>query len=491
MTGMYSPPRREKGWEDDSHLPKGNCRYILLHPEVKGLRCACVGFALNRALPGSTCDCGHQACYHVPEKETSVNRREFEALEEKISLLEDKFDRESRGGTTDIVDRLGRLEETVDTAKAETDADFKNAYRGMGGLWRSVELLQKRMPYYDDQIDSLVDEAQRMASRLVEIDDASMQLEDRVEALENASKPIASVPSRRRKASTPPSIAADSASSDQVTTTGNSPPVRLVRAGMPLLSLAEEPAHVQSFRKRVASVGSGAQSWTVHISLLPSSSQPFPFEKDTAAYKRCLSRGLHRITAIPDTDSDSFRTAVSEAFSEILHGRPWRPLVARICDAKNLRGLPMLRQLDESLMGHDYSYQFLQANCAVTDESGKIIDLYIAMTNDTISWVELKEVKPFLCGLEASWIYDPFLDGPCVDDGEGQGHDAGVQEKRPAAGDILTSWSPSAAGLKRKEAEISRTPSFSSSDDESPRGKIRRPCTGANIEVVGRQAEAV
>ncbi|KIN06074.1 hypothetical protein OIDMADRAFT_100893 [Oidiodendron maius Zn] len=453
---MYSPPRREKGWEDDSHLPKGNCRYILLHPEVKGLRCACVGFALNRALPGSTCDCGHQACYHVPEKETSVNRREFEVLEEKISRLEDKFDRESRGGTTDIVGRLGRLEETVETAKAETDADFKNAYRGMGGLWRSVESIQKRMPHYDDQIDSLVDEAQRMASRLVEIDDASMQLEDRVEALENVSNLIASVSSRRRKASTPPSIAADSASSDQVTATGNSPPVRLVRAGMPLLSLTEEPAHVQSFRKRVASVGSGAQSWTVHISLLPSSSQPFPFEKDTAAYKRCLSRGLHRITAIPDTDSDSFKTA-----------------------------------LDESLMGHDYNYHFLQANCAVTDESGKIIDLYIAMTNDTISWVELKEVKPFLCGLEASWIYDPFLDGPCVDDGEGQGHDAGVQEKRPAAGDILTSWSPSAAGLKRKEAEISRTPSFSSSDDESPRGKIRRPCTGANIEVVGRQAEAV
>ena len=489
---MFSPPRREKAWEDDSHLPKGNCRYILLHPEVKGLRCACVGFALNRALPGSTCDCGHQACYHVPEKETSVQRREFEALEEKFNLLEDRFEREKRGGTADVVDRIGRLEESVDAAKTETDTEFKNAYRGMGGLWRSVELLQKRTPYYDDQIEALLDEAQRMRNRLVEVDDASMQLEDRVDALENASRPIASVPSRRRKASTPPSIAADSSSSDRVTTTGESTPVLLVRLGMPSLNVTEEPAHVQSFRKRVASVGSGAQSWTVHISLLPSSSQPFPFEKDTAAYKRCLSRGLHRIMAIPDIDSLSFKTAVSEAFSEILRGRPWRPLVARICDAKNLRGLPMLRQLEESLMGHDYDYCFLQANCAVTDESGKIIDLYIAMTDATISWIELREVKPFLSGLEASWIYDPFLDGPCIDnDGEGQGHDAGGLEKRPAAGDILTTWSPSAAGLKRKEADISRTPSFSSSDEESPRGKIRRQCTGASIEVGGRQAEAV
>lgn len=489
---MFSP-RRASAREDDSHLPQGDCRYILLHPEVKGLRCACVGFALNRTLPGSTCDCGHQACYHSPEKEgTSVQRRELEALEEKINILEDKLDRDRYAGSTDLVDRLGRLEESVDSTKAETDAEFKNTYRGMGGLWHSMELLQKRTPYYDDQIEALVDETHRVRSRLVEVDDATMQLEDRVEALESASNPVASATSRRRKASTPPSVAFDSASSDQLITTGESTPVLFVRTAMPSLHVTEEPAHIQSFRRRVASVGSGAQSWTVHISLLPSSSQPFPFEKDTAAYKRCLSRGLHQIVAIPDTDSHSFKTVVSEAFFDILRGRPWRPLVARICDAKNLRGLPMLRQLDDSLVDHDYDYRFLQANCAVTDESGKIIDLYIAMIHDTISWVDLKEVKPFLRGLEPSWTYDPFLDGPCVDsDSEGQGHEAGGLEKRPAAGDILSSWSPSTVGMKRKESEISRTPSFSSTDEESPRGKIRRQCTGTNIEVVGRQAEAV
>lgn len=491
---MISPPRREAAVrEDNSHLPKGDCRYILLHPEVKGLRCACVGFSLNRTLPGSTCDCGHQACYHVPEKDTaSIQRRELEALEEKINLLEDRLDRERHVGTSDIIDRLGRLEESVDNTNVETDAEFKNTYRGMGGLWHSLGLLQRRAPYYDDQIEALVDEADRMRNRLVEIDDASMQLEDRVEALENASVPIASLPSRRRKASTPPSVALDFSSPEQVTTTGESTPVLRVRMGMPMLNVTEEPAHVESFRRRVASVGAGAQSWTVHISLLPSSSQPFPFEKDTAAYKRCLSRGLHRVAAIPDTDSYSFKTAVSEAFSEILRGRPWRPLVARICDAKNLRGLPMLRQLDDSVVCHDYDYLFLQENCAVTDESGKIIDLYIAMTKDTISWIELKEVTPYLGGLEASWIYDPFLDGLCVEnDGEAQIQETGGLEKRPAAGDILPAWSPSTVGLKRKESDISRTPSFGSTDEETPRGKIRRQCTGTNIEVVGRQAEAV
>jgi hypothetical protein len=63
----HKETKRKKARLDDSHLPKGDCRYILLHPAVKGLRCACVGFALNWIIPGSTCDCGHHACYHSPD----------------------------------------------------------------------------------------------------------------------------------------------------------------------------------------------------------------------------------------------------------------------------------------------------------------------------------------------------------------------------------------------------------------------------------------
>ena len=142
----------------------------------------------------------------------------------------------------------------------------------------------------------------------------------------------------------------------------------------------------------------------------------------------------------------------------------------------------MLRQLPRNLVGSDYNAEFLQHNCAVVDESGKILDLYIAMSEDTISWAELKEVTPFKPGLEASWTYDPYLDGTGRD---------GPETSRPAAGDILTGWSPS---LKRNASEISRSPSFGSTDGEGPRAKIRRhpaPCPGASVEVVGRRAEAV
>jgi hypothetical protein len=457
----------------------------LLHPEFKGLRCACVGFALNRSIPGSTCDCGHQACYHTPDKDAGfVERQELEALKEKISLLEEELDRERHGGRGGLVDRLGRLEELFDKTKAETETELKTVYRGIGGLWHNVGLLNKRTPYYDDHIEGLVDDVQRMGNRLMEVDDASIRVEERVENLEN-SMPMEPLISRRRKASTPPSAIMDAAIKEEDKTEespgGGRMPLHLV--------VSQEPPHVQSFRARVASVGSGSQAWTVHISLLPTSSQPFPFEKDTAAYKRCLSRGLHQMIVIPDSDSESFRTAVNAAFAKILHGRSWHPLVARICDAKNLRGLPMLRQLPDYLLGSDYDAEFLQRHCAVVDESGKILDLYIAMSEDTISWAELKDVTPFKPGLEASWTYDPYLDGPSREtDGSGaQAQDA--MEKRPAAGDILPTWSPS---LKRNASEISRTPSFgSSTDGDGTRAKMRRQCTGAAVEVVGRRAEAV
>ncbi|KAG0646695.1 hypothetical protein D0Z07_6213 [Hyphodiscus hymeniophilus] len=484
---MFSPPRRERAREggegaEDSHLPQGDCRYILLHPDFKGLRCACVGFALNRAIPGSTCDCGHQACYHVPEKEAgSVQRHELETLKEKINLLETELDRERHGGR--VVERLGQLEELIDNRKTDNDTEIKNLYRGIGGLWQNVGALNKRTPYYDDHIEGLVDDVQRIRNRLIEIDDASMRVEDRVEALENASpKCTLSFSSRRRKASTPPSVQNDPLTDDAIK--WEEP---LSDSRIPLRTMiTEEPPHIQSFRERVASVGSGSQAWTVHISFLPTLSQPFPFEKDTAAYKRCLSRGLHRVIAVPDSDSYSFITAIEENFAEILRGRPWQPLAAKICDAKNLRGLPMLRQLDEKLIGSDYDYEFLQKQCAVTDEVGKILDIYIAMSEDSITWDDLNTVTPFLDGLEASWIYDSYLDGPYMDS-DNNGHDgiSGV-EKRPAAGD----WSPTTTRTKRNQSEISRTSSFGSIDGEAKRPKMRRP-TNASVEVVGRRAEAV
>lgn len=201
------------------------------------------------------------------------------------------------------------------------------------------------------------------------------------------------------------------------------------------------------------------------------------------------STGLHQVIVIPDTDSHSFKTAVDEAFAENLRGRPWHPLVARLCDAENLLGLPMLRQLPQYLIGSDYSADFLRQHCSVNDQSGKILDLYIAMAEHTISWAELKKVTPYKKKLEDAWKFDRLLDGPPLDTESFKlnSDDEGI--KRPAAGDIVTSWSPT---LKRNASEISRTSSFgSSAEAEGSRAKLRRQCAATSVEVVGRRAEAV
>lgn len=488
MNTVFSPPRREKARAaDESHLPQGDCRYILLHPEGKGRRCACVGFALNRSIPGSTCDCGHQACYHEVERVHTVGREEYEDLKSKFTLMEQEL---ARLAGRNAVDRIGRLEEQVDNGKAEVDAEFRRINQAISGVYYHIGLLNKRAPYYEDHIDSLHDDVQRLDARVIDLDDASMRVEDRVEALEKVTAAVAApILSNRRKASTPPSTRMDDLITTEESEKWEDESVATSRLD-PRSSLhlvgPEEASHIQSFRERVSSVGSGSQAWTVHISLLPTSSQPFPFEKDTAAYKRCLSRGLHQVLVIPDTDSHSFKTSVDEAFSDILRGRAWQPLVARLCDAKDLLGLPMLRRLPDYLIGSDYDAAFLQRHCAVKDPSGKILDLYIAMSEHTISWVELKKVRPFKSKLEDAWVYDHLLDGPS--DALGL-NDDDSDVNRPAAGDIVPTWSPT---LKRSASEITRASSFgSTADSEGNRAKIRRQCTSTVVEIVGRRAEAV
>lgn len=442
------------------------------------MRCACVGFALNRSIPGSTCDCGHLACYHTVEKETGVvEKQDMEDLKAQVALLRTQLELEKQ----QRLERQTQTEELLDKTKADVDAGFKGVYRDMSGIWHHVGILNKRMPYFQDSIEGLVDDSQRMRNQLIEVDHASIRVEERVELLESSMS--TSLP-RRRKASTPPSTPGHGESRTeeraQSSSDGNKTPQHL--------RTDHESSHVESFRSRVSSVGADPSAWTVHVSLLPKYTQPFPFEKDTAAYKRCLSRGLHQVVVIPDSDSLSFKNAVSEAFFKILLGREWQPLVARICDAKNLLGLPMLRQLDDHLLGMDYDKEFLRKNCAVVDPSGKIQDLYIAMSTDTLSWDEIREVDPFVPGLEAAWIRDPFLDLETT----GSGQSSGSTDK-PAAGDIVPPWSPS---LKRSASEISRTPSFGSStegENARARTKMRRQgtCTGTSVEFVGRRAEAV
>ena len=202
-----SPGRRHSLGRDETHLPQGECRYLLLHPEVRGQRCACVGFTLNRTTPGSSCDCGHQACYHVAVKEERpTEREEIEGLKLQVQRLEELLEQERDGVKHKLTTRLGELEEHVDKCKAEMESEVKTAYRGIEGLWHNIATLQRQARQHDDRIDALVDanqatqdDVQALQKRVIEVDDASMLLEERMDSLTPPLDPIKIRQSRKAR----------------------------------------------------------------------------------------------------------------------------------------------------------------------------------------------------------------------------------------------------------------------------------------------------
>ncbi|KAI0124419.1 hypothetical protein BJ170DRAFT_84943 [Xylariales sp. AK1849] len=480
-----SPPQGPVPEIDEARLPNGQCRYILLNPEIKGHRCACVGFTLNRALPSVTCECGHLSCYHIKGIEQPADRVQLDQLLRRVQVLEEQLDRENEGGLGsalgDVVRRLGNLEEQYEKSRDEFGQENRGIYRQITRVWQSVDQVgrrqadaEKQLTIHDERLLDHDDGLQELDNRLMKSADAGIDLEDRVDRLEDLD-----VPATRRRRS--------SSSGSEVS--------EVSKKSTPTTSLRQDPNGVLgSHTRRMAAtlMSSDASSdvsgpWTVHVSLMPMASVAFPFEKDTNAYKRCLSRGLHQMIAVRGTDSDSFIDAISTAFGSLLRGRAWIPLQAQLCEAETLLGLPMLRRLDAALIGpKNYDMGFLRKHCAVCGPNGKLDSLYIAMELDAFSWHFLHRSPCYLQGLEDSWAYDPLLDhnDPFEDDSMDE-------EDRPGAGDIL----PPLPSLKRTASEISRTPSFSAGsvgEGEGSRPKVARTatCVPAPLEL-RRRVETV
>lgn len=384
--------------------------------------------------------CGHMAVFHhqnaAPTERDVTAKEELESLKSKVENLERLLERELEAKNTLVV-RVSNLEEYNDNTKGELESEMKAAYRGMEGLWRHVGVLDRRSKTHEERIENLMDvthgtrqDVHHLQDRLVEVDDASMALEERLDSVAPVFRPR---------------------------DTSNS------RSEMYRQPLSRRPRSSQRSHAH--------REWTVHISLMPTSSQPFPFEKDTIAYKRVLSRGLHRIVTIPGSDSRSFVNAISEDFSSLLKGRPWMPLVAKICDAEHLSGLPMLKQLPTALIDDKlYDFEFLRKNCATLDNNGNVLDLYIAMCDDSFAWSDLLDSPIYLPGLEGSWEFDHYLDGP---DGDGGGFNDEKSEQ--SAGDLMRAWSPPATRLKRSATNMSQATSFGSADSDSKRSKMAHP----------------
>ncbi|KAL8342476.1 hypothetical protein RB598_004058 [Gaeumannomyces tritici] len=466
-----SPPQGPASQPGEPRLPQGSCHYLLPQQELKGQRCGCVHFTLNKNIPSAVCVCGHQSCFHtnepyMPERDYLVGK--LRALQINFATLEESF-----------VSRLSALEEVVDKSREEASLEIKGAYQNLSRAWHSINEVERQtheaqilFSRHGERIEHVEDEVRRLDNRQLELNDADIGLEERIEALEELDE-RATPTTRYRRTS-------------EMDVPMSSHPV----IDAPLFPRAHTAAPAIRPRRPPTSAPEGSNLWTVHISLLPASTLPFPFERNTSAYKRCLSRGLHQMVVINGRDAESFNSAVSKAFSSLLQGRSWMPLQAELCNAETLQGLPMIRRLDESLIHGRYDFEFLRKHCAVLDGNGLIDSLYIAMRFDTLSWHALRRAPVFMPGLEACWALDSVLD---------QDDDAIDDSDRPSAGEILL---PALTNnLKRAASEMSHSSSFGSatapgvaaaavtSEGEGSRPKVARVVP--NITENRRRVETV
>lgn len=161
------------------------------------------------------CECGHEACYHV---------HEITAHQDQLPSAETSS---PPNGTNALLDRIKRLEETVQSEREIRD----NALARERQLWeREVLVLREALvPFYkseqdmrrklvelEDRIEGNYDEHVRLKERVVALDDANMALERRVEDVEGSR-------SKRRRVGRP------ALSDDSTTPNGHVSP-QLVRA---------------------------------------------------------------------------------------------------------------------------------------------------------------------------------------------------------------------------------------------------------------------
>ena len=418
---------------DTAQFPRGECRYIHSTPtpdRSSRSRCPCQAFWLEDDIPGSTCKCGHQAWAHVLDTPiASVPIEEHTAVVERVRSLEQELERE----------------------RQQREEEVKKLYNAIQGVYGSLALLSNqtrtRMIFMDDRIEGVLDQTHAchgslngLQEKVITIDDATMDLETRVDRLESVAPPSKS----------------PSPASEPISVPEKSP------ALPPHVSLHDDP------------------SWTAKVMFMPRSSGP-PFPIGSIGYRRCLSRNLLRELHFPDDSSSAFVSVVDEAFLKLLRNRSWMPLIAYRSSlrsserAYSLQGLPA----DKCSPGR-WDRDFLQEYCVHYEkELGAVIN--ISLESGDSSWTEIKQL-PNVHGLDQScWEYVSELDSPrartnCESDEFG----LGVEESCDLP--PYTSRAPSDAGqvplptpqlglpLQQRESTTNRD--FEASEDEHTLKKI-------------------
>jgi hypothetical protein len=260
-------------------------------------------------------------------------------------------------------------------------------------MYENMQFLKISM---DDRVEAVVDKTTEfsdqikvMQERLTMLDDVSMELEnrvDRVEQFEGLSRdvtPAASTPKAR------------------VSTPKASPVPQLPMLMPSQHTLAQLP--IRTDKKYPL-------SWSVRVIFVLRKSQRFAFDPDSIGYKRCASRKLQQNLEFPSHDSSCFANRIDTAFKGVFRGRPWMPLTGHR-PADEPFGRMALTLLPADLVHRDvWDYPFLEDHCIAHDKMQGDI-LYITLQYEDVTWNELRFL-PAVTGVdEACWNHDEELDG--------------------------------------------------------------------------------
>jgi hypothetical protein len=262
-------------------------------------------------------------------------------------------------------------------------------------MYENMRILKISM---DDRVEAVVDkttefsdQVKGMQERLIMLDDVSMDLENRVERVEQFGglsrdiTPAASTP--RAHVSTPKATPV--------------PQLPLLMQPQPHHPLSQLP--IRTDKKYPL-------SWSVRVIFVLRKSQRFAFDPDSIGYKRCASRKLQQNLDIPTQDSSCFANRIDNAFKGVFRGRPWMPLTGHR-PADEPFGRMALTLLPADLIHRDvWDYPFLEDHCIAHDKMQGDV-LYITLQYEDVTWNEIRFLPAVSSVDDSCWNHDEELDG--------------------------------------------------------------------------------
>ncbi|GME25181.1 hypothetical protein GTA08_BOTSDO03415 [Neofusicoccum parvum] len=353
----------------DSELPRGECRY--LHREAGHAdrqRCVCQGFSLDKQQPvGTGCECGHPAWVHVQQPMAAVTHEEHMAVVEELRRFKQEQDRKFQSMQNELVKTQHEL-----MAQRAQNVERERLFKLLEArLYQNMKDLKIEL---DDKMDGMIDQQHAFQRKLIDVEDTTMEHELKFEKLDMGKG------GKTRDLTPVPEASPDHHSMD---------------------TAVEEPETPEKTEK----------PWSVKVMIVPRRGQQFAFDVDSKAYRRCQSRKLHQDIEFTSRDSANFHLTIDKAFSHILKGRPWVPLVGY--RARNdYFGRMALRQLPPELSSGDlWDYYFLDHHCVAHDKMQGDL-LYLALRDSDLAWPEIRELPPVFGSNESVWTHEVELDGP-------------------------------------------------------------------------------